>query len=163
MTTDHRAFRVAILLALAACRRAGEESRPPSVQQPTTVKIAAPEGCSTELIVRPAHPFLAEFTRRITVNCGGAVTTLALQKDPGGLGRIELVKLEQGDLAVTDAYQSAIIRRGSTALVDPGLHEGKLDAYPSSCVRNQVFQRRHGEFLGAFDYCDHRWVFLAAP
>src|SRR6185295_7594608 len=88
MTTDlmssyrsNRAFRVAILLALAACRRAAEDRMTPSVQQSIAVKIAAPEGCSTELTVRPAHPFLAEFTRRITVNCDGAVTTLALQQD----------------------------------------------------------------------------------
>ena len=149
------ALSIATLLALAACNRPAESS--------TAVKIAGPDGCSTELTTRPAHPFLAEFTRQVTVTCAGTATTLELQPDPGGLGRIELVRLEQGDLAITDAYQSAIIRLGKTALADDGLHEGKLDRYSSPCVRSQVFQRRHGKFLGAFDYCEHRWVFLRPP
>jgi hypothetical protein len=145
----------ATLLALAACDRPRE--------RPIVVRIAAPEGCSTELTTRPAHPFLAEFTRQIAVTCAGTTTTLRLQPDSGGLGRIELVALEGGDLAVTDAFQSAVVRLGRTAPIDDGLHEGKLDRYSSPCVRSQVFQRRHGKFLGAFDYCEHRWVFLRAP
>ena len=133
-------------------------------QPASVVKVALPDGCSTELTTKPAHPFLAEFTRSITVTCSEtAATTIILQKDPGGLGRIELVRMAGGDLAVTDSWQSTVIHLSKPLPPDAGTHEGKLDRYEAPCARTQQFQRRRGKFLGAFDYCDHRWVFLQAP
>jgi hypothetical protein len=145
---------------LAACSTADEASAPASDASPIMAEAAAPDGCFTRLTATPAHPFLAEFARQVTVNCGAAQTTLELQLDPGRLGRVELVRTGEGLLAVTDAFQSTTVRTRDTTVLEVGLHAGKLDRYTTPCATTQVFRRAHGTFLGAFDYCDRRWQFL---
>ena len=148
-------------LLLAACSRTDDASAPVARVTPTVTEGAAQGGCETRLTTAPAHPFLAEFSRQVTVLCNGAQTTLELQRDPGGLGRVELVRTEEGLLAVTDAFQSARFRTSDSKLVDAGLHEGKLDrAANTPCATTRLFDRAPGDYLGAFDYCDHRWRFL---
>jgi len=155
-----KAALLAAALLLAACSRTDEAAAPNAGAAPTITEASTADGCSVRLSTRPAHPFFAEFSRQLSVECNGAVTALELQLDPGGLGRVELVRTVEGQLAVTDAFQSATFRIADSTLIERGLHDGKLDRYATPCVTSRVFARAPGEYLGAFDYCDHRWQFL---
>ena len=145
---------LASVLLLAGCRTADTPR--------STIDFSERDGCVTRLTATMAHPFLAEFDREVSLNCKGSHVTLTLQRDSGGLGRVELVRLDNGLFAITDAFQSTTVRRVDSTVLDLGLHGGKVDSYPSPCARTQVFHRAQGTFLGAFDYCDHQWQFLPA-
>lgn len=150
-------FLAALGLVLASC--AGPDPKP-AHREPIAVEVSVSDRCTARLVATPAHPFLAEFDRQVTVTCGATRSSLELQRDPGGLGRVELVRSGEGLLAITDAFQSTTVRTTDASVLDRGLHEGKQDGYATSCARTQSFTRTQGQFLGAFDFCDHRWQFL---
>jgi hypothetical protein len=126
----------------------------------TTVALPGSSTCSVRLLATDAHPFQAEFDRRVVVDCGRPVS-LALERDPGGLGRIELLRDDRVGLVIVDAFQVSTLRDGA-ADFESAVQAGKFDRYSTACTRSRVFGRAPGEFLGAFDYCDHRWQFLPA-
>lgn len=139
-----------VLLVIAGCARL-----PPEV-----VEVSTPGDCRVRLTARAGHPYLAEFEREVVVACGGGSTALELEYDPGGLGRVELVATADGALALTDAFRSVTLSStDATVLVVHDL-PGKIDVYRSRCGRSPVFHRAEGTFLGAFDYCEHRWQWL---
>lgn len=143
-----------------ACGRGADGTRTTQVASPLVVEASIADGCSARLVARASHPFLAEFSRRITITCGASHRSLTLLPDPGRMGRVELVRRGAGRLAITDAFQSATLRTSDLAVVESRPENGKWEDYSTPCVHEQLFARTAGTFLGAFDYCEHRWQFL---